>query len=156
MSSKALRETIADWLMALAALLLFVSLFLVWSHQFSPAFLARWGHTSVLGGVPRDPTAWQVYSGVDVLLALLAGGLLAVALWGGRARRLALALALAGALAFTIHALGVPPTNGAVVFDVATGRYAANAPSDGAGEYLALVALLLGGAGVALSYTADR
>ena len=54
--------------------------------------------------MPHDPDAWQVYSVADVLLALLAAGLLAVALWGGRARRRALAIALAVALAFTVRA----------------------------------------------------
>lgn len=154
--SKALRQTLADWLMALAAPLLFLSLFLTWSHQFSRAFLARWGGTSVLQGVPRAPTAWQVYSDADVMLALVAGGLLAVSLWGGRARRVALALALAVSLAFTIHAIGTPPTNGAVVFDAAAGTWARNSPTAGAGEWLALVALAAGGAGLVLSFTVER
>ncbi|MGH2858902.1 MAG: hypothetical protein ACRDMJ_15615 [Solirubrobacteraceae bacterium] len=153
--SRRLRETISDWLMALAAPVLFVALFLPWSHQFSGAFLARWGDTSALRGVPRDPTAWQVYSAADVLLALIAAGLLAVSLWGGRARRLALAIALVVALAFTAHALAAPPTNGAVVFDAAAGTYAPNDPSAGVGEYLALVALALGAGGVAFAFTAD-
>jgi hypothetical protein len=155
--SKALRETVADWLMTLAAPLLFLSLFLTWSHQFSRSFLARYGGSAVLQGVPRNPDAWQVYSIVDVLLALLAGWLLVVALWGGRARRLGLALGLGVALAFTIHALAVPPTNGALVFD-ATARppgYVATGASSGAGEIVALLALVLGVAGVALSYSVD-
>lgn len=154
--TRALRQTLADWLMALAAPLLFLSLFLAWSHQFSPAFLARWGHTSVLQGVPHSPTAWQVYSDADVALALVAGGLLAVALWGGRARRIALALAIAISLAFTVHAIGVPPTNGAVVFDAAAGAWARSSPSAGAGEWVALVALAAGAAGLALSFSVER
>ncbi len=154
--TRALRQTLADWLMALAAPLLLLSLFLAWSHQFSPAFLTRWGRTSVLQGVPHDPTAWQVYSDADVLLALVAGGLLAVALRGGRALRIALALALAVCIPFTVHAIGVPPTNGAVVFDAAAGTWARNSPSAGPGEWVALLALLAGGAGVGLSFSADR
>lgn len=153
--SRRLRETVSDWLMALAAPLLLGSLFLAWSDQFSGAFARRWGDTSALRGVPRDPTAWQLYSAADVLLALVAAGLLAVSLWGGRARRVALALALAVALAFTAHAAVVPPTNGATIFNAATGAYVRNDPSPGAGEYLALAALALGAAGVAVAFTAD-
>ena len=52
-----------------------------------------------------------------MLLALVAAGLLAVAMWGGAPARLALTFALAVALAFTVHAMSVPPTNGAVLFD---------------------------------------
>src|ERR1700761_1977981 len=73
--SKALRETLADWLMTVAGLILLLSLFLAWSHQFSPAFLARYRGSPILQGIPHDPDAWQVYSIVDVLLALVAGGL---------------------------------------------------------------------------------
>jgi hypothetical protein len=153
--SKALRETVADWLMTVAALILLLSLFLAWSHQFSAAFLAQHRGSAFLQGVPRDPDAWQVYSVADVLLALLAGGLLAVALWGGRARRLALAIALVVAFVFTIHAMSVPPTNGAVLFDPATSRYVATGATSGAGETVAFVALLLGAAGVGLSYSVD-
>jgi hypothetical protein len=144
--SKALRETVADWLMTVAALILLLSLFLAWSHQFSAAFLAQHRGSAFLQGVPRDPDAWQVYSVADVLLALLAGGLLAVALWGGRARRLALAIALVVAFVFTIHAMSVPP---------ATSRYVATGATSGAGETVAFVALLLGAAGVGLSYSVD-
>ncbi|HWE14598.1 MAG TPA: hypothetical protein VG365_13840 [Solirubrobacteraceae bacterium] len=155
--SKALRETVADWLMAVAALVMLLSLFLAWSHQFSPAFLARYRSSPALHGVPHDPDAWQVYSLADVLLALIAGGLLAVALWGGRARRLALAIALCVALGFTIHALSVPPTSGAVIFDPSATPpgYADTGATSGAGETVALVALVMGAAGVALSYSVE-
>ena len=151
------RETVSDWLMTLSAPLLLGSLFLTWSHQFSRSFLARWGTTSVLQGIPHDPNAWQVYSAADVLLVLVAGGLLAVALWGGRIRRLMLVLALMIALAFTVHALGTPPTDGAVVFEPSLNppAYAPNAPRSGVGEDVALLALLLGIGGVALSFTVD-
>lgn len=155
--SKGKRETVSDWLMTLSAPLLLGSLFLTWSHQFSRSFLARWGTTSVLQGIPHDPNAWQVYSAADVLLVLVAGGLLAVALWGGRIRRLILVLALMIALAFTVHALGTPPTDGAVVFEPSLNppAYAPNAPRSGVGEDMALLALLLGIGGVALSFTVD-
>ena len=152
-----MREVVSDWLMTLSAPLLLGSLFLTWSHQFSRSFLARWGTTSVLQGIPHDPNAWQVYSAADVLLVLVAGGLLAVALWGGRIRRLMLVLALMIALAFTVHALGTPPTDGAVVFEPSLNppAYAPNAPRSGVGEDMALLALLLGIGGVALSFTVD-
>ena len=58
------------------------SLFLAWSHQFSRAFLAEWGSSAQLQGIPHDPTAWQVYSTADVVLAVLAAALVA-----GRAAR---------------------------------------------------------------------
>ncbi len=155
--SKGLRETVADWLMALAAPILLGSLFLTWSHQFSASFASRYGGTAVLQGIARDPNAWQVYSAADVLLALVAAGLLAVAMWGGRTRRLALTFALAVALAFTVHAISVPPTNGAVVFDpsLSPPAYVHNSPAAGTGETLALVALVLGSAGALLSFTVD-
>ena len=141
--------------MALGAPLLLGSLFLTWSHQFSKAFLAQYGTTAALQGIPHDPNAWQVYSAADVLLALVAGSLMVVALWGGRARRVALALTLAISLAFTVHALGTPPTDGAVIYQphATPPRYAPNSPSAGPGEDLALVALLMGIAGVGLSFT---
>jgi hypothetical protein len=143
--------------MAISGPLLLGALSLTWSHQVSTGFKARFGATAALAGVPPDPTAWQVYSGADVLLALVAGGLMAVALWGGRARRAALALALIVALVFVIHAMGVPPTNGATIFDptLTPPGYSANPVSSGTGEVLALVALGLGSAGVALAFTVD-
>ena len=155
--SKGARETISDWLMAIAGPLLLASLFFTWSHQLSAALRAQYGATAALRGVPVDPNAWQVYSAADVLLALVAAGLLLVALLGGRGLRVVLALALAVALAFVIHALSVPPTNGVVLFDptLTPPGYTANAVGSGAGEVLALVALVLGAAGVALGFTAD-
>ena len=92
-----------------------------------------------------------------MLLALVAGGLMALALWGGRARRIALALALIVALVFVIHALSVPPTNGVTIFDptLTPPGYAANPVSSGGGEVLALIALGLGSVGVALAFTVD-
>jgi len=155
--SKGLRETISDWLMAISGPLLLGSLFLAWSHQISTGVRARYGGTAALAGIPADPTAWQVYSGADVLLALVAGGLFAVALWGGRGRRIALALALAVAFVFVLHAMSVPPTNGVTIFDptLTPPGYSANPVSSGTGEVLALIALALGGIGVGLAFTVD-
>ena len=155
--SKGRREAVADWLMLLAAPLLLGSLFLTWSHQLSVSLLARDGGTAILQGVPRDPTAWQVYSTADVLLALLAVGLVAAALRGGRPARLVLMALLGVALAFTAHALSVPPTNGATVFDPGASPPAdvANAPAAGPGVTVALIALAMGIAGVLLSLTTD-
>ncbi|HEX3689773.1 MAG TPA: hypothetical protein VHV28_08750 [Solirubrobacteraceae bacterium] len=155
--SKAVRETISDWLMAISGPLLLGSLFLTWSHQLSAGIRTQYGATAALTGVPADPTAFQVYSGADVLLALVAGGLMVVALWGGRARRIALALALIVALALVIHAMSVPPTNGVLLYDptLTPPGYSANAVSSGTGEVLALVALALGSVGVGLAFTVE-
>jgi hypothetical protein len=154
---KAIRETIADWLMLIGALVLLGSLFLTWSHQFSPAFYSEWGGSSALVGVPRDPTAWQVYSVVDVLLAVTAGALLAVALQGGRTARCLTLLALAIALAFVVHAISNPPTSGANLLGAATQGpgYTPNMPRAGTGETAAIAALGIGIAGLMLSLTVD-
>ena len=155
--SRGLRETISDWLMAIAGPVLLGSLFLTWSHQLSAPLRARYGATAALAGIPANPTAWQVYSAADVFLAAVALGLFGVALLGGRWRRAVLAVGLVVALAFVIHALSVPPTNGVALFDptLTPPGYSANAVSSGAGPVLALVALVLGGAGVALAFTLD-
>jgi hypothetical protein len=155
--SKGAREVISDWLMLLASPILLLSLFLVWSHQFSAAFRARYAHLTVLSGVPRDPTAWEVYSVADVLLAVLAAGLLIVALRGSRPGRVAVLLGLGVALAFVIHALAVPPTSGADLFDPSLHPpgYTPNHPRPGGGEVTALIALIMGTVGVLVSFTAD-
>jgi hypothetical protein len=151
------REPIADWSIVVGAAGLFLSLFLTWSHQFSPAFLAVWGSSARLIGVPHDPTAWQLYSVIDVLLALLAVGLLAVALVGGRHARLGAMVGAAIALAFTLHALRTPPTNGANIFDpsLSVPNYLRNSPAAGIGETVAIVALIVALFGLAVSFTAD-
>jgi hypothetical protein len=131
--SRELREVVADWLMLLGAVVLLVALFLPWSHQ------------QPLPGFPSSQTAWQVYSVVDVLLAALAAALLAVALLGGRYARLVVLLAAGVAVAFAIHALSVPPSNGAT----------AGSAASGTGEVVAIIALALGIAGLALSFTAE-
>jgi hypothetical protein len=149
------REAISNWLMLLAAPILLLSLFLTWSHQFSARFLIVFGRGPALAGVPRDPTAWQVYSAADVLLALLAAALLALALRGSHAGRVGVLIAVAVALAFVIHALAVPPTNGADVFEPSLPRGFSDHPTSGAGEVVALIALVLGAGGVLLSFTAE-
>jgi hypothetical protein len=151
------RELVADWLVILGAVGLFVSLFLPWSHQFSAAFLAEWGASDQLRGIPHDPTAWQVYSSTDVLLALLAVALVAVALKGSRRVRVGATAAAAFGLAFTLHALSTPPTNGANIFDpsLSVPNYFPNAPTAGMGETLAVIAIGVSLIGLVVSFTAD-
>jgi hypothetical protein len=142
--------------MVAAAVLLLVSLFLVWSHQLSPAIVRRYGATGTFDGVPRTPDAWQLYTAADVLLALVAAALVVAATWGDRTLRRVLVAAVAVAIAFVAHAIAVPPTNGANVFDPRTGAYVATAASSGAGETLALAALAVAAAALLLSLTTDR
>lgn len=151
------REVLANWLILLGGVGLFGSLFLTWSHQFSPAFLAQWGASVQLRNVPRDPTAWQVYSIADVILALLAACLVAIALFGTRRARFWGLVAAAIGLAFAIHAVATPPTNGANIFNPALDvpNYFPNSPSPGPGETLAIVSLVLTIAGLGVSFTAD-
>lgn len=151
------REVLANWLILVGGLALFGSLFMTWSHQFSSAFLAEWGASVQLRNIPRDPTAWQVYSIADVLLALLAGAFVAIALFGTRRARAWALVAAAIGLAFTIHALVIPPTNGANIFNPALNvpNYFPNSPAAGPGETLAIVSLLAAIAGLGLSFTAD-
>jgi hypothetical protein len=151
------RATIADWMILLGALALAASLFLPWSHQFSPSLLARYGSSPLLRGVPHDPTAWQVYSIVDGLLAALALALALAAAGGGRTVRLIVTGFVLLALAFTVHALRVPPTNGANIVDNATrpATYLANTPRSGFGETVALAGLVVTVLGLGLSLTVD-
>jgi hypothetical protein len=155
--SKARREILADWLIVLGAIGLLVSLFLTWSHQFSPAFLAEFGSSELLNGVPRNPNAWQVYSAADVVLAALAAGLVVAAVFGSRPVRYA---ALAGSgigLAFALHALAKPPTNGANIFNPALSvpQYFPNTASAGVGVTVAVAALGVAVVGLLVSFTAD-
>jgi hypothetical protein len=147
----------ADWLMVGAGLALIASLFLPWSHQISASLQAEYGASAALGGVPRSPDAWQVYSAVDVILALLGGTLLIAALRGTRVARAVLLVALLTAAAFTVHALSVPPTNGVNLYDatLTPPGYTPTSPGAGPGETLALLALGCGLAGTLLSFTAD-
>lgn len=154
--SREARETVADWLMLLGALALFGSLFATWSHQFSSAFQARYGTSALLTGVPRDVTAWRVYSAMDVVLALVAAALVAAAVIGGRAAWSIALIAAAAALAFSVHAMIDPPTSGAVVFDPAAGAYANPGARPGPGETIAIAGLGVALAGLLLSLSANR
>lgn len=148
---------VARRLILIGALGLFGSLFLTWSHQFSPAFLVEWGTSDLLRGVPHDPTAWQVYTAMDVVLALLAGALAVIAVRGGATARLAGLAAVAAALAFTLHAVIDPPTNAPLLFNPALNvpNYFPQSPGAGPGETVALVALLLALVGLALPRRAE-
>ena len=141
--------------MVAAGVLLLISLFLVWSHQLSAAVVARYGASGAFAGIPRNPDAWQVYTSADVLLALLSVGLIVAALRGGRTTRMVLTAAVAIALAFVVHALGTPPTNGASVFDPATRSYVATGAHPGIGVTVALLALAIAAAALLLSFTAE-
>ena len=154
--SRGRRETVADWTMLAAAVLLMASLFLVWSHQLSGVVLDRYANTGAFDGIPRNPDAWQVYTSADVLLALLSAALMLAALRGGRIFRVVLTVAVAIMLAFVVHAAGTPPTNGVNVFDSATGHYVDPGAHAGIGVTVALVALALAAAGLLLSFTTDR
>jgi hypothetical protein len=151
------RGALADWMILAGAVLLFGSLFLTWSHQLSPSLLARYGASAALRGVPRDPTAWQVYSIADVLLAGLAVALAVIAAAGARTARLAVAGAAAIALAFVLHATATPPTNGVNIANsaVTPATYFPNSATAGPGSTVAAVALVVVLAGLALSFTAD-
>ena len=151
------REWVGDWLIVAGAVALFVSLFLTWSHQFSPGFLIRFGPASQLADVPRDPTGWQVYSSMDVVLAVLAVALAGVALAGGRLARLCTLAAAVVGIVFVAHAVGAPPTNGANIFSPGAGgpAFQASSPAAGVGETVALVGLGLAVAGLLVSFTAD-
>jgi hypothetical protein len=141
--------------MVAAAVLLLISLFLVWSHQLSATVVTRYGGTATFSGTPRNPDAWQVYTSADVILALVSVGLVVAALRGGRTFQMVLIAAVAIALAFVVHALGTPPTNGASVFNPATGSYVATGARAGIGVTVAVIALAAGAAGLLLSFTAD-
>lgn len=156
--SKDDREVVADWLMLAGGLLLFLSLFLTWSHQRPPVYRAMFGTADALRNIPSDPTGWQVYSAADVLMAVLALGLIGVALIGPRPARVIALLAAAAGLVFALHALADPPANGgANVFNPALNvpQYLPFSPAAGVGETVAILALLLAIAGLVLSFTAD-
>ena len=140
--SRGLREAVADWLMLLGAVVLTLSLFMAWSHQ------RQVTGAVAQAGVPRNPTGWQVYSAADVMLAALAIGLVYVSFLGTRAARAVVLAPVALGLAFVVHALSVPPTNGVLV------STAVQAGS-GAGEVVAIVGLVVAMAGLGLSFTAD-
>jgi hypothetical protein len=155
---RALRgQALGDWLMLIGAVGLFVSLFLTWSHQLPSALLDSFAGSAAIQGIPRDPTAWQVYSVADVLLAVLAGALAGLAL-RGRSRLLrAVALAAVGVgLAFTVHARSVAPTDGTLFIGPnGPAAYVPHVATPGTGETVAIVALGLAAAGLLLSLAVD-
>jgi hypothetical protein len=139
------RETLGDWLMLLGAAITALSLFLVWSHQLPPGVRAAAG-----SGVPAAPTAWQVYSAADVLLALLVVAVAYVAFAGSRAVRVTTTVAALVALAFVLHAHGTPPTDGVALAPPLGPVHA----TPGAGESVATAGLIVALAGLGLSFTA--
>lgn len=149
--SRRARELTADWLLVLAAAALLVSLFLPWSHQYPAAQEHRPGLAVALAGIPRDASAWQLYTVADVLLALLAGAVLTAALIGGGRLRAWLLVPVAGAIAFCAHALAVPPTNGADLIVPGALRYLRAGATVGVGETVALAALGAAAGGLLLS-----
>jgi hypothetical protein len=151
-----IRESVADWMIVIGALLLALSLLLTWSHQFTNTFVQKVGGDQ-LHGIPRDPTAWQVYSIADVLLALLAAALVVAALVAGRGARISALVAAVLGLVFSIHAANVAPTNGVNIAtpDAGVAHLVPSTATSGGGEVMAIVALGIAIAGLALSFTAD-
>jgi hypothetical protein len=143
----------ADWLVVVGAAGLLASLFLTWSHQYPRGLRALPGMPLALAGVPRNATGWQVYSAADVLLAVLAAGLAVVVAVGFGRSRWPAAAGILIALAFTFHALSVPPTNGldVVLPTAATPQYAGASAAAGVGETVAIVGLVLALCGLLLS-----
>lgn len=151
-------QALSGWLTLIGALGLFGSLFLTWSHQLPASLLAVAGSSPALRGVPRNPTAWQVYSVADVLLTLVAAGLVVAALLArSRRPRIWVLVAVALALAFAAHAVSVPPTNGVLVLNPVevSPQYLPHVATAGVGEVVALVSLALAGAGLVLSLATD-
>lgn len=150
-------NVVADWLILFSAFVLTVSLFLPWS-SLSSAYVAVADRLHTLQGVATDPDAWQVYSAADVLLFVLAVMLVYTALAGPRAGRVVALVATVLALAFTIHAEAVPPTNGAPSAfrpGLGVGSTVTPDPSSGAGEAAAIIALLVALGGLGLSLVTD-
>lgn len=155
---RALRgQPLSDWLVLVGAVGLFASLFLTWSHQLPKSVLDTFAGGPAIQGVPANPTAWQVYSAADVLLAVLAAALVALALRGrSRSGRVAALIAVGIALAFAVHAESVAPTVGLLVIDPTNPpAYLPHAASPGPGETLAIVALALAAAGLLVSLGLD-
>jgi hypothetical protein len=148
---------VADWLVLVSAVGLFVSLFLTWSHQLPKSLLDTFAGGPAIQGIPANPTAWQVYSVADVLLALLAAALVVLALRGRSLWSKVTALvAVAIGLAFTVHAASVAPTNGLLLIDPNNPpNYLPHLASPGAGETVAIISLGLAAAGLLLSLGLD-
>jgi hypothetical protein len=92
-----------------------------------------------------------------VLLALLAGLLVAVAMVGSRKARFGALVAAVVGVVFVAHAVAHPPTNGALIFDPSLNvpNYFPDSPGAGPGETVALAGLGVAIAGLGISFTAD-
>ena len=138
--------------------MLFVSLFLTWSHQLNRVELARF-RGSALYGVAAEPTAFQVYAIAGVLLALLAIGIAAAGLWGQRPVRVLALMVGALGLAFALRAGFSAPTNGVLLVGASgpAARYVTDPATAGAGETLAIAGLAVALVGLLIStVTAPR
>jgi hypothetical protein len=146
------RLRVSGLVTALGAAILLGSLFLTWSHQITPAEHDIF-HGAVMFGVPANPTAWQVYAIAGDVLAVAAIGIGAAGLWGQRRTRVLALGVVALGLAFVVHAAGTAPTNGLLLASGAGGsaRYVTDPATAGPGETVALVGLLLSGAGLLLA-----
>ncbi len=147
------REALGNWLIVIGGVLLFASLFVAWSHQFSGAFLKYFGRPPLLS----SPTAWQVYSAADILLALLAASLVAAAIAGNRILRVAAAIAASVGLVFVVRAIIDPPTTASAIFNPAFNvpQLTSLGTTAGPGETVAVIALVLSLAGLGLSFSTD-
>ena len=143
--------------MLIGGLALFVSLFLTWSHQLPAQVRTALAGSPALRGVPADPTGWQVYAVADVFLALLALALVVVALRGRARWGRAMALAAVGlAIAFTVHADSLAPTNGLLFINPDNPpAYLPHEATPGGGETVALIGLGLAAAGLLVSLGLD-
>ena len=92
-----------------------------------------------------------------MLLALLSVALIVVALVGRRGLRIAALVAAAIALAFSLHALSKPPTNGANIFSpsVTGSTYVSSNPTAGPGVTVAIAGLGAAIVGLALSLAVE-
>lgn len=155
-AARELRGFAADWLILAGGVIVVGSLFLTWSHQISPSVLALYGSSAALRGIPRDPTAWQVYSIADGLLAVLGVSLAVVAAVGSRTARMTMTGVAAIAVGFVLHAISIPPTNGVTIASPASAPASyANHPTAGIGASVALIGLVVALVGLALSFTSD-
>jgi len=143
--------TTGDGLSGVGGLMLFVALFLPWSHQLPPSVLEHFGGSAALAGIPASPNAWQVYNTMQWVLLMLAGVLMTA--WvnpGWRPRLIRGGLVLV-AVAFVVNALIVAPTDGLPLASSGTpAHYLAVTAGSGAGERFALVGLLTALIGLAL------
>ncbi len=153
--SRERRETVADWLMVLGAVGLLGSLFLTWSHQFSPAFLAsgaprtnsRASRTTRPRGrcTRRRTWCWRCWP----------PALVAVALVGNRAARITAGLAAIGRSRSRCTRSAARRRTAPTSSIRRRRRTCPSDPKSGAGEIVALAALGVALAGLALSFTAD-